>query len=82
MNCPNCKSENIKIDIVVEQQLKRKKKSLLYWLSIGWFIEPMLWIFLTMPKLLYELFKPKRYKVKTKAEKIAICQNCGHAWKI
>lgn len=82
MNCPKCDSNNIKIDIVVKHQVKRKRKSLLYWLFIGWFVEPLLWIFLTMPKLIYELFKPKKYNVKTQAEKIAVCQNCGHTWKV
>jgi len=81
MHCPKCKSENVKIEMVTEQKFKRKKKTLLYWITIGWFVELFLWIFLTLPKLIYELFKPNRYKVKTKTKKIAICQNCGHTWK-
>jgi len=67
--------------MVTEQNFKRKKKSLLYWLTIGWIVEPLLWLFLTVPKLIYELFKPSRYKVKSKTRKIAVCQNCGHTWK-
>lgn len=82
MQCPKCKSENVKIDVVTEQKFKKKKKGLLYWLTIGWIVEPLLWLFLTLPKLIYELFKPNRFKVKTKTKKIAICQDCGHTWKV
>lgn len=82
MICPKCKSENVKIEMVTEQKFKEKKKGLLYWLVIGWWLEPLLWLFLTVPKLIYELFKPKKYKVKSKIKKFAICQNCGHSWNV
>lgn len=82
MKCPKCGSENVKIEIVTEQKFKTKKKGLLYWVTIGWFVEPLLWLFLTLPKLVYELFKPKRYKVKTTTKKMAVCQNCGKTWKV
>lgn len=68
--------------MVTEQKFKRKRKGFLYWVTIGWFVELMLWLFLTLPKLIYELFKPRKYKVKSKTKKIAVCQNCGHSWKV
>jgi len=82
MQCPRCHSDSINVQAVTETQLKTKKKSLLYWITVGWFIEPLLWIFLTLPKLIFELFSPRKVQTKTKTKKMAICQNCGHSWKI
>jgi len=81
MRCPRCRSENVRVEMLTEQKFERKKKSFLYWITIGWFIEPLLWLFLTFPKLFYELFKPGRYKGTTTTKKYAVCQNCGHSWK-
>lgn len=78
--CKKCGSNKVDIQMVERTQIKRKKKTLLYWIAFGWLIEIMLWFFLTVPKLIFELFKPSRYKVKTKLEKIAVCQNCGYSW--
>lgn len=80
MKCPKCGSENVSIQIVTEVKEKRKK-GILYWLFIGWWWEPILWIFLTIPKLIYAIFGRKT-KVVTKVKRIAICQNCGHSWEI
>ena len=80
MKCPNCGSENARVDIVQEQRLKEKKRGLLYWITIGWLWEPIAWLFLTLPKLFVTIFKPKRYEVKTKTQKVAICQECGKTW--
>lgn len=66
MRCTRCGSTQVNIQAVTETTFKRKKKSLLYWLTIGWLIEPMLWVFLTLPKLIYELFKPHRFTAKSK----------------
>jgi hypothetical protein len=82
MQCPKCHSTNVNVQVVTETHFKNKKKSLLYWLTVGWFIEPLLWIFLTLPKLIFELFKPHRFNAKTTSKKMAICQNCGHSWRI
>jgi len=82
MQCPKCQSTNVSIQLITETNFKTKKKTLLYWLTIGWIVEPLLWVFLTLPKLIYELFKPRRFKVKSKTEKIAVCQNCGHTWRV
>ena len=82
MKCPKCGSDDIRVQIVQEQKVKEKKKGLLYWITIGWFWEPIMWIFLTLPKLIVTIFKPKKYKVKTKPKKMAICQSCGKTWKV
>jgi len=82
MKCPKCGSENVKVQIVTEQILKEKKKGAIYWVVIGWWWEPLLWLFLTIPKLIVSIFKPKKYKMKTKSKQMAICQTCGHTWKV
>jgi len=85
MLCPNCNSSNIKVEMVTETTIRRKRKGVIWWvyfITIGWIVEVFLWLFLTLPRLIFALFKPKKYKVNTKSKKIAICQNCGHSWKI
>ncbi len=82
MKCPKCSSTHVIIQLLTDTQISTKKKSFLYWTTIGWFIEPLLWIFLTIPKLLFELLSPRKLKVKSTQHKSAVCQNCGHSWKI
>lgn len=85
MECKKCSSTDIKIEMITETKIKKKGKGFLWWiyfLSIGWIVELLLWVFLTLPKLIYALFKRDKFKVKTKTKKIAVCQNCGHSWKV
>ena len=46
MTCPKCQSENVNVQVVTVSKLKRKH-SWLYWLTIGFWLEPILWLFLT-----------------------------------
>ncbi|MBN1071539.1 hypothetical protein DVV81_10220 [Clostridium botulinum] len=78
MKCKKCGSEIINVQAVTH--IQNKHKGIIYWLFIGWWLEMMLWLFLTIPKLIFELFKPNRIKSKTHSE--AICQNCGYRWEI
>lgn len=78
MKCRKCGSENVRIDVINEQELKTKKHGWMYWLLFGWLIDLMLWLFLTLPRLVYMLFRPKRYKMTNKQKSVAICQDCGH----
>jgi predicted nucleic-acid-binding Zn-ribbon protein len=77
MTCPKCGSENINVQMVSE--VKAKKSGLIYWLCCLWVVDLLLWAFLTLPRLIVQIFKPKKYKSKTYSE--AVCQNCGHHWK-
>jgi len=77
MVCKKCNSENVQVQRV--SVTKRKKKGISYWL-FGWFIDLMLWLFLTFPRLLIAIFAPK--KTKTKIHSEAVCQDCGYSWKI
>jgi hypothetical protein len=81
-NCPKCSSNNVNIQMLNETHLKRRHRSLISWLLFWWWIELLLWIILTIPRLLIALFMPKRHKTVTVTKKIAVCQNCGNSWKI
>ena len=79
--CPKCGSENISVQMVGVTKTKGKGAGYwIYWLTIGWFINAMMWLFFTLFRFLFVLFKPK--KIDTKLVKHAICQSCGHSWKV
>ncbi len=82
MICPKCKSTNVNIQMVSDTFSKRQHHSLGYWILIGWWLEILLWIFLTLPRLLLFIFLPKNKKTVTIQHKMAICQLCGHSWEI
>ncbi len=85
MQCKKCGSTDVKIEMLTETRIKRKGKGLIWWLyflTIGWIIELFLWLFLTLPRLIYALFKRDKYRIKSKTRKIAVCQNCGYSWKV
>lgn len=82
MICPKCSSENTNVQMMSETITKRKRRGLLYWLLIGWWLELLLWIFLTIPRLLIALFIPKRTKTINRSYKVVVCQNCGNSWEI
>lgn len=79
MKCSKCGSENVTVQMVSETSLK-KKSGCLYWLIIGWWLEPIMWIFLTLPMIFVKIFKPKNYKTKTTHKSMCICQSCGNSW--
>ena len=80
MKCPKCGSENVNIQMVTDVK-EKAKKGWLYWLFIGWWWEPIAWLFLTLPKLLIAIFG-KKTKTVSKTHKEAVCQSCGHSWRV
>lgn len=82
MNCKYCNSSNVNVQMVSESKLKTKHHSILWWLIIGWWLEPCLWIFLTIPRLILALFGHKKQKLVTKHSSMAVCQDCGKSWKV
>lgn len=82
MTCNKCGSTNVNVQMVSESQLKTKHHSIIYWLFIGWWLQPMLWLFLTLPMLLGKMFGHKKQKIVTKHTNMAVCQNCGNSWKV
>jgi len=65
MACKKCNSENVQVQRV--SVTKRKKKGISYWL-FGWFIDFMLWLFLTFPRLLVAIFAPKKTKTNGRCD--------------
>jgi hypothetical protein len=80
MKCPKCQSEHCHAQIVTQTKLKTKH-NWVYWLIIGWWLEPCLWLFLTIPKLLVAIFSHKKQKVVQKNINMFICDDCGYSWK-
>lgn len=78
MICKKCGSENVNIQKV--SVTKRKRKGLGYWLLFGWLIDIVLWMCLTIPRLLIAMFVPK--KTKTTVHTEAVCQDCGYSFKV
>ncbi len=78
MQCSKCGSNNVNVQAV--SVVKNKHHSIWYWLIIGWWFEPMMWLCFTLPWLIIKIFKPN--KVKTKVKGYAVCQNCGYKWKV
>ena len=82
MFCIRCGGNNVNVQVTNQVQLKNKKRGLLYWIIIGWWLEICLWIWFTIPRLLIALFMPKRQKIVNKTVTTAVCQSCGHSWEV
>lgn len=81
MTCPKCKSENVNAQMVTDTQLKQKRHGVIYWIFIGWWLQPILWLVFFFPKLFIAIFAPKKYKLKQQHKAMWVCQNCGHTWE-
>lgn len=95
--CPKCGSREItyqreqtaKVGISQNKVTHRKakrSKGCLYWLMIGWWVEPLKFI---MFDWWYYLFFGGRKKSgwnlsasKAINHTVAVCQTCGHSWKV
>ena len=69
MTCRQCKSTNVKIEMVT----KTKHRGF-----FGW----MWWLFLIICSGGLLLIIPLITNTKSKMVKMAVCQDCGHSWKI
>lgn len=73
MICPKCGSENVIVQAVTHTKTKHRG-------CIGW----SLWILLAICTcgliLIIPLITNSKTKSKTHSE--AVCQNCGHCWKV
>ena len=69
MTCPKCKSENITFQTVSEQK------------STGC-LTVILYILLACTILGLLIVVPLMLRKKTETVTYAVCQNCGHRWKV
>lgn len=97
MACPRCGSENIMYQreqtgnigvgtnrVVIQQP--SKSHGCLYWLCIGWWWKPVYWLcFGWWLGLLFGGRNKGGWNIhgnKTINRTMAVCQNCGHSWKV
>lgn len=78
MVCTNCGSENVTISRVSVQE--KRKRTWKYWVFFGWAIDLALFIFLTIPFLIFKWLFPAKTKTSVYSE--AVCQSCGHGWRV
>lgn len=69
MQCPKCGSTNVSVQAVAEQ----KKR--------GCFMS-LLWILLAVFTLGMVIWIPLLTKKGSKTKTYAVCQQCGHRWKV
>lgn len=95
VTCPRCKSANVLIQreqkstvgvsqnkVVIEKE--KESKGCMYWLLVGWWLQPMIWLFVFPFKLLFGGFKTNgnlSYS-KTNTKTVGVCQDCGKTWTI
>ena len=82
MFCPNCKSENVKIESVQENlgtteisktNTKEKRHGIIWWLFIGWWwkiIDLFLWVLLFIPRALIHIGRRKKYVSTTTTQTV------------
>lgn len=105
LRCPVCGSTDVESQVHQEDRgskTKSKTKSVyrqkghgcLWWLIIGWWwwmVDIFLWIFIFPLRLLFQLFKKKKYVGKSTTDSttknkityttVHMCKHCGHNWK-
>jgi predicted nucleic-acid-binding Zn-ribbon protein len=77
MKCPKCGSENVIIQAVTVTKIKNH--GCLWWLCVSWWIW-IVWLAAFIPMLILKIFKGTKIQSKTHSE--AVCQNCGHRWRV
>ena len=92
--CPKCGSTNISFQVVqqgsvgastnkVVIQEAKKSKGCLYWCIVGWWLQPIVWMFTAPFKLLFGGKRKSGLNVnasKMISKTKGICQNCGYTW--
>ena len=81
MKCSACGSENVFLQSVTEVKEVKRKRGCAYWLFIGWWLEIIMWVFLTLIRLIILCFS-RRTKVVSETSTVAICQRCGYRWTV
>lgn len=80
MVCPKCGSANVNVTVINEAKLKRKH-GFVWWLFIGWWWRLIWFIVFGWWYLLFRLIRGNK-KIVNVQKTVAVCQNCGHSWKI
>lgn len=81
MRCPNCGSENVRVQVINEVHMESHGYGCLWWLLIGWWWIPIKWIFFTIPALIFKIFGHKKQVAVNTQKVVCVCQNCGYSYK-
>ena len=88
MQCPKCGSNDI-TTTVTNVEKKKGKHGTAYWLLVGWWLQPVVWIIKPLLWILFGwnfmlLWRASHPIKKTKLVNVtmAVCQTCGHTWTI
>ena len=82
ITCPRCHSTNVNVQVINQVHLKNVHHGCAWWLFVGWWWLPVKWIFFTVPALIIKLLKPKKQKIVNHVHNVAVCQSCGHSWRL
>ena len=80
MVCSKCGSNHVVVSASATEKGKARH-SVAYWLLVGWWLHPILWVAFTLPMLIWRLINPNK-KTKTVITTTAVCQSCGNTWVI
>jgi transcription elongation factor Elf1 len=80
ITCPRCGSHNVTVTTSATEKAMARH-GVVYWVFVGWWLQPLLWLFFTFPMIVYRLIFPNR-RTKTVKHTYATCQSCGHAWEV
>lgn len=80
MVCPKCNNADVSVQVSTTEKSKGRH-SIVYWVFIGWWLHPLMWIFLTLPMLIWRLIRPNSNS-RSVTHTNAVCQTCGHTWKV
>lgn len=80
MKCKKCGSENV--NVMADHTEKAKgRHGIIYWLFVGWWLHPLMWLVATLPMFIWRIIRPNR-KTKTVTHTMAVCQDCGYTWEV
>ena len=82
--CQKCGGRHVNLQVVSTFKLRRGH-GLLWWLFIGWWwmlFVFLFWIVAFIPMLIIRLIRGPKYRIKSKTHTEAVCQSCGHHWKV
>lgn len=80
MKCLKCGSENVNVQAISNVKSHGGTIPWWYWLCFVWVVDVMLYCCLIgfFGINIHHIFK----KTKTKIESYAVCQECGHKWRM
>ena len=79
MVCPKCKSNNVQVQ-VVNETVQKARHGFLWWIFIGWWWRLLWFLFFGLWYILFCAIRGK--KTQNVRRSVAVCQSCGHSWRI